>query len=119
MKKTCQVCDRPLQGRQDKKFCSPDCRSAYHNRRNADANNFVRKVNKVLRENRRILKELNPEGKTRIHKKKLEAHNFRFQYFTNAYRTQKGHVYYFCYEEGYRALEDDYYILVQRQDYVV
>ena len=119
MKKNCLSCGREFTGRQDKKYCSSDCRSSYHNERNSDANNFVRKVNKVLRENRRVLKELNPDGKAKIHRKKLEERNFRFQYFTNLYRTQKGHVYYFCYEEGYRELENDYFILVQRQDYVV
>ena len=116
--KTCQECGTVLHGRPDKKFCCDQCRSAYHNRQNSDANNFVRNINNTLRKNRRILQSLNPRGKTKVHRDELLERGFKFSYYTNTYTTRAGAVYYFCYEQGYLPLADDYYALVIRQKYV-
>ncbi|WP_236975636.1 hypothetical protein [Membranihabitans maritimus] len=78
----------------------------------------MRKVNRILRKNRRVLAELNPSGKTKVHKRQLQQKKFDFSYFTNVYRTKNGNVYYFCYDQGYLPLEKDFYALVERQDYV-
>ena len=105
-------------GRADKKFCSDQCRSAYNNRVNSDATNFVRNVNNILRKNRRILAELNPHGKSKVHKDKLLEKGFKLSYYTNVYTTKAGKQYHFCYEQGYLALDKGYYALVIRQKYV-
>jgi hypothetical protein len=39
---------------------------------------------------------------------------FDFTYYTHTYKTQKGVVYFFCYEYGYLPLEKDFYFLVKR-----
>ena len=117
-KKVCLECGEKIQGRADKKYCSDQCRNAYNNKLNSDANNFVRTVNNILRKNRRILAELNPEGKTSIHKDKLLERGFKFGYFTNVYTTKAGKAYHFCYEYGWLALPKDYYALVMRKQYV-
>ena len=114
----CLECDHPLQGRADKKFCSPQCRSTHHNRLNSDRYNYVRHINHILRKNRRILAALNPEGKARVHRHQLLEKGFRFRYFTNEYITRTGNVYRFCYEQGYLALDDDFFALVVRKEYV-
>jgi len=111
-KKICPVCGDPFSGRVDKKFCSDQCRNEYNNRQNQDSNNTIRKINYTLRKNRRILQQLNPEGKTKIPRRKLLDKGFDFNYFTSTYRTKAGTTYYFCYEQGYLPLEDDYYALV-------
>lgn len=116
--KNCQYCDKPLVGRADKKFCDSDCRSSYYNELNRTANNFVRKINRRLSKNRRILKKLNPEGKTTVHRNQLVRQKFDFNYFTNIYKTKAGKIYYFCYDQGYLPLENDYFALVERQEYV-
>lgn len=118
MKRHCQECGVEFFGRRDKKFCSDPCRNTYNNRLNRDETNFIRNVNYTLRKNRRILAELNPNGKTKIHRDKLVQKGFNFQYFTNLYRTKKGNTYHFCYDQGYLELEDNYYALVIRQKYV-
>lgn len=118
MKKKCIECGEDFIGRADKRFCSDNCRSAYNNRSNSDASNFVRNINNILRKNRRILEAFNPDGKARVHKEKLISEGFKFSYFTNEYVTKSGNVYRFCYEQGYRALEGDYLSLVVRQEYV-
>ena len=111
-KRKCQECGEEFSGRIDKKFCSDMCRNAFNNRLNSDSTNLVRNINNILRKNRRILEELNPEGKARVNRKKLLEKGFDFNYFTSIYKTQKGSVYHFCYEQGYLELENDYFFLV-------
>src|SRR4030067_415827 len=101
MGKECLDCGESLKGRADKKFCSDQCRNNYNNQLNSDSNNYIRNVNNILRKNRRILVELNPNDKIKVHKDKLSEKGFNFNYYTNTYTTQKGTVYYFCYEHGY------------------
>jgi hypothetical protein len=105
-------CGEEFLGRIDKKFCSDQCRNTFNNRLNSDSANHVRNINNILRKNRRILRELNPTDKTKVHRKKLSDKGFNFTYNTNIYTTQKGVVYYFCYEYGYLPLDDDYFFLV-------
>jgi hypothetical protein len=118
MKKTCLECGDEFTGRSDKKFCTSDCRSSYNNRLNSDATNFMRNINNILRKNRRILAELNPDGKAKVHKDKLLDRGFKFSYFTNIYRTKQGKNYHFCYDQGYMDIDNGFLILVRRQSYV-
>jgi len=114
MEKTCPECGNKIIGRIDKKFCSDYCRNSHNNKINKDSKNLIRNVNNRLRKNWRILEELNPDGKTKITKTKLIGKGFDFNYFTSIYTTKKGTVYYFCYDQGYLPLENDYYALVRR-----
>lgn len=78
----------------------------------------MRRVNYTIRKNRSILSDLNPKGKTKATRLKLIDAGLNFDYFTNIYRTRAGKVYYFCYDQGYVELEEDYYALVIKEDYV-
>lgn len=115
--KKCLSCGSTIYGRVDKKFCSDGCRNSFNNEQNRDSNNLVRRINNALRKNRRILEELNPAGKTKVHKDKLAALGFDFNLFTSQYITKKGATYYFCYEHGYLPLENNFYALVIRREY--
>ncbi len=119
MRNACLECGQPFEGRSDKKFCSDQCRTTFYNRENSDSTNYIRNVNRILRKNRKILSELNPNGKNTISKTKLQEQGFNFNFFTNVYRTKAGKVYYFCYEQGYLLHEDNLVTLVVREDYVV
>ncbi len=110
--KYCLECGTRLMGRVDKKFCSDQCRNTYNNRLNKDETTYMRNVNHTLRKNRRILKDLTPEGKAKVKKQMLQSKGFDFKYFTHIYKTKEGKVYYFCYEHGYLPLENDYFALV-------
>ena len=44
----CLLCNAPLIGRSDKKFCSDACRYAYKNKMDKKSNAMLIKVNKVL-----------------------------------------------------------------------
>jgi hypothetical protein len=118
MERKCLECAEPLHGRSDQKYCSDQCRSSYNNRLFGDVNRYIKKVNYILRKNRKILARLNPEGKAKVHRQKLILNGFNFKYHTSTYRTKAGKEYYFCYEQGYLLLEDDYVALVRRQRYM-
>ncbi len=117
-KKYCKVCQDELHGRSDKQYCSDYCRAQYFNMQNAAMCNFMKRVNYTIRKNRNILSELNRNGKSKAHRVKLVEAGLNFDYFTNVYRTQSGKTYYFCYDQGYVELEDEYYALVIKEDYV-
>lgn len=114
--KLCLDCNEELKGRSDKKFCDDQCRSNFNNRQQTENSTYVRQINNILKRNRRILEELNPEGKTKTSRRKLLTKGFNFEYFTNIYQTQTGKSYYFCYESGYLQLERDEVLLVRRED---
>jgi hypothetical protein len=113
--KTCLECGEKIVGREDKKFCSDGCRNAYNNKINKDSTNFMRNVNNKLRKNYRILSTLNVEGKTKLTRTKLLSKGFDFEFFTNILQTKTGNTYYFLYDQGYLALENDYYMLVKKE----
>jgi hypothetical protein len=116
--RSCQECGQKLSGRKDQKFCSDYCRNACNNKLNEDSNKYVRRINGILRKNRRILEGLNPKGKITVDGITLAENGFNFHYYTNVYMTQKGGQYFFCYDQGYRQIEHDQYMLVHKQDYV-
>jgi hypothetical protein len=93
------------------------CRVAFNNRLNSDEIHYVRNVNNILRRNRRILMSMNPTGKNRVTHDRLKARGFNFNYFTSTYRTREGAQYYYCYEHGYLALEEDWYLLVIKKEF--
>ena len=78
----------------------------------------MRNVNRILRKNRKILADLNPTGKSKVGKSKLLDMGYNFNYFTNVYKTKSEKIYYFCYDQGYLAIEDNQFALVIREEYV-
>ena len=116
--KNCLTCNKSIKGRTDKKFCDDYCRNAYNNQLKAEGNNTMRNINNALRKNRRILEELLPEKEkmTKINREKLLQQGFQFKYLTHTYSNQKGNIYYFCYEYGYLALENNWYLVVKRKE---
>ena len=113
--KNCLECNEKIVGREDKKFCSDGCRNAFNNKINKDSTNFMRNVNNKLRKNYRILSELNTDGKSKTTRMKLMSKGFDFEFFTSILNTKTGNTYYFLYDQGYRVLEDDYYMLVKKE----
>ena len=118
MKRICPVCNSEFDGRIDKKFCCDQCRNTYNNQLNQDTANFTRQINRTLRNNRKILFELYNKNNRKVHKDKLIAKGFNFDYLTNIYKTKMGKIYYFCYDFGYFNHDDDYYTIVERKEYV-
>ncbi len=112
----CLECQKPINGRSDKKFCDDGCRNTYNNRLNSHADEVVRTVNSVLRKNRSIIQNLLPNGeKITVSEKTLKVLGFNFEYFTHLYETRTGSVYKFCYEYGYLPIGEGVFMLVKRQ----
>ena len=114
MTKNCPECGDKIIGRADKKFCSDACRNSHNNALNKDSKNLIRNINNRLRKNYRVLETLNPNNKTKTTKEKLLRLDFNFEFFTSTYTTKAGAVYFYIYDQGYLALENDYYLIVKR-----
>ena len=114
--KNCLECGDKIIGREDKKFCSDGCRNAYNNKINKDSTNLMRNINNKLRKNYRVLSELNPERKAKTTRTKLLSKGFDFEFFTSIYTTKTGNVYYFLYDQGYMAIENEGFVLVKKDN---
>jgi predicted nucleic acid-binding Zn ribbon protein len=114
--KACLECGEKIKGRADKKFCSDQCRVAYNNKLNRDESNYMTNVVNLLRKNRRILMELNTTGKTRVSKESLVKKGFDFNYHTSQYKTKENAIYYYCFEQGYLPVENNWYLLVVKKE---
>jgi len=116
--KTCLFCEKPVKGRSDKKFCDDYCRAAYNNELKSAANNYIRNVNNALGKNRRILESLLPEGEAtaKASRDKLIEKGFQFKYHTHIYNTKTDKTYFYCYEYGYLPLENNWYLIVKRNE---
>ena len=100
--KKCLLCDGPITGRSDKKFCDDICRTAYHNRIKRDMRITQRRVNNILNANHRILSSYYNDGRCAIPRSALEESGFNFAYFTSFRKGPLGAVTYCCYEFSYR-----------------
>lgn len=101
--KTCLGCGKPLQGRIDKKYCGDQCRATFHNQHKRKHERIIHAVNRQIRKNRTILKQLCPDGKATVRKTRLVDLGFSFQYFSSIYK--EGQLtYYFSYEYGFAPI---------------
>lgn len=121
-KKKCAECGESLEGRVDKLFCNPYCKSSYHYREHRDDDtNLFKKIDDQLKLNRRVLKNYNKAGKAIVRKEELLKEGFSPKFFTHYWKTQKGDIYLFCYEFGFLEKKEKdklKYVLVQWQDYM-
>lgn len=119
MERLCLYCQEPISGRVDKKFCSDQCRNAYNNEKNAGAENHVRRINGILRKNRKLLEGISGQvNKKIIPLTSLTNAGFNFKFYTSSYTTKKGHTYFFCYEYGYLKLGVDKVMIVLQDNHI-
>ncbi len=112
----CLECGEKLRGRSDQKFCNDLCRNSYNNKKHGHITRYMRRINRMLKNNHTILKELNVDDKTTVYKNKLDKQNFNYNYHTHTYTTRNGSTYYFCYDQGYLQLPDNRVLLVKKED---
>ena len=121
--KECLYCNKELEGRTDKKFCDPQCKSAHqYQQAQEQPERFYNKVDNQLKLNRKILKEFNKGGKVTVRTEVLRDLGFDSNFFTHYWKNTKGDVYLFVYEFGFLKRTEnnvDKYILIQWQDYMV
>ncbi len=108
----CVNCGETIVGRSDKKYCSDQCRYIFNNKNKRSNEKIIIDINKILRKNRIILKQFNPEGKTTVRKEYLRKLDFNFKFHTHTFTTNNGFSYKFCYEYGYLELDDGIKVLI-------
>ena len=77
-------------------------------------NNFIRRINRRLSCNRRILLELNPLGWHSVSREMLEIKGFDFGLFTEIKYYEANREFYFCYDQGYSFITPQQVLLVDR-----
>lgn len=120
--KTCASCGKMIEGRSDKKFCDPYCKSAYHYKKSIEQSpNFYKKVDRQLKTNRKILKHYNRAGKSTVRAYTVLNAGFNPKFFTHYWKNKQGDVYLFVYEYGFLRKKEfsvDKFVLVKWQDYM-
>ncbi len=120
--KKCLACESDLQGRSDKIFCDPYCKSSYHYQKSKEETpRFYNKVDNQLKLNRRILKKFNKSGKATVRSETILQLGFNPKFFTHYWKNKKGDVYLFVYEFGFlkrKEQQKEKYILIHWQEYM-
>ncbi len=120
--KICTSCGKVLEGRSDKKFCDPYCKSTYHYKKSLEQSpNFYNKVDNQLKTNRKILKRYNKAGKATVRASIVLKDGFNPNFFTHYWKNKDGDVYLFVYEFGFLSISEknvDKYLLVKWQNYM-
>ena len=83
---------------------------------NSYSSPLVRNVNNILRRNRRILEALLAPLEKKvlvIERQKLVERGFQFDYMTEHYHPDKKEHYYYCYEYGYRSIDQEKVLAVK------
>mgnify|MGYP000585272404 CR=1 FL=1 len=114
-------CEREVEGRKDRKFCSVYCKSEHHysERKKSGKTYFKLQVDEVLRNNRSILAKYNVKSKATVRKSVLLEEGFNPRVFTHYWKTANGDTYLFCYDQGFKEISDnnkDKYLLVLWQE---
>ena len=91
----CPQCGKLLvYGRVDRRFCSVTCKNLWHNRLRYPAHEKeIKRVLRILNNNRDVLDKLLRVGITQLDRVSLEHMGFNVNYFTSMYRYRKHYVY--------------------------
>src|SRR5690606_31860672 len=119
--KRCIVCHSTLAGRTDKRYCSDQCRFLHNNKTKRTAEKPILELNKQLRKNRTILKNLSPEGRATVRKEVRDALGFDYNTFTSIFITNSKQVYYICYDYAFTPLIETTTpkaLIVKRQNFM-
>jgi hypothetical protein len=116
-------------GRDDRKFCSDPCRTGFNNQKRRDkqdgksplsSKDYIVKIQQILLNNRQLLLEICPEDQVKkMQKRDLEGRGFNFKYFTSESPSKNQHIYRFCFELGYRDIDDGEILIIHRDREVI
>jgi len=122
MERLCLCCNKAVEGRIDKLFCSAYCKTSFHYLKNKAKNRTrFHIVDEQLKRNRSILQHFHKSGKTTLLKSELFDKGFDPNYFTNYWKNSKNDVYLFCYEYGFLAINESAkkkYLIIDWQNYM-
>jgi hypothetical protein len=98
MEKTCRVCAEKLYGRTDQRFCSDRCRNRFHNQKRKQEHAYLRAVDRILRRNRSVLRQLWEDGYTEVAWERLLRLGFAPAYCTGWLAPRQGKPLLICYD---------------------
>ena len=119
--KKCPVCEAPVKGRIDKKFCSTKCKSIHQYELRQEKEAFYLEVDRQLKINRKVLKTYNHQGFTTVRKSALLNDGFNPNFFTHYWKNSQGDIYLFVYDYGFLDLKKSgkaKYLIVKWQEYM-
>lgn len=102
--KICLFCNHQFMGRADKKYCNDYCRTALHNQLKSENHKHFKRIDLVLKRNRKILETLfesNEAKKNTVLERKIQELGFIFNYHTHILSLENGKQGVFCYDYGY------------------
>jgi hypothetical protein len=115
-KRLCLYCEKPLNlnvGRKDRRFCDEQCKNKYHNTKTWEEEKEIKRIQLVLKKNRRILKKMFArKDHDEIAKDRLLKEGFEFDFHTHFVETYHyKRQYTCCFDYGYRLTKDKYKII--------
>lgn len=116
--RTCLECGERLYGRSDKKFCNDHCRNSFNHKVSQQDGTFLRKINSLLKRNRKILSEITAHQSTVcIHKSRLAERGFVADFHTHISTLEDGSVCYHYYEFGISQVDQNLFLISSNNEY--
>ncbi|MCP4122419.1 MAG: hypothetical protein GY751_11750 [Bacteroidetes bacterium] len=113
----CKICNKPINGRVDKMFCSVACKNEYHVKLRRVTHAATKKIDTILHRNRAILLEI--VGKNARQKKVprllLDRKKFNYKYMTGYYINSKGKTYNYIYDFAWMEFSDNEILIVRKK----
>ena len=95
------MCGKPLLGRSGKKFCSPECKNAFHNRESRAFRLYRSRIITALGRNYEILREALDGGVLSVDLMSLENKGFRPSFVTGYIPIRYGNDCCRCFDISY------------------
>ncbi|MDX5586423.1 MAG: hypothetical protein QNK20_16175 [Aureibaculum sp.] len=113
----CKICKKELKGRQDKIFCSIECKNYYHTNLRRVTNETARALDTILHRNRSILLELlgKNANQKKVKRLVLAKKKFNFKYITHFNINSKGKIYHHVYDFSWMEFSDDEILILRRR----
>jgi hypothetical protein len=113
----CVECNALVVGRSDKKFCSPYCKSNFHNKKKKQEVPEIQSINQILKRNRAVLKASYVSPVMEHEKSSLLKMGFKFNFFTQQIQDDNNFVYRFCYDYGYQLMENQHVKVIMLRNF--
>ena len=117
IRKKCKICKKEIVGRQDKIFCSIQCKNNYHIRLRRVTKIATKRIDDILHRNRSILLELMGKNarQKKISKLFLDKKKFNYSYVTSFHTNNQGKLVYHVYDFSWMTFSDEE-VLIRRKN---
>lgn len=111
----CRECGNPVRGRSDKVFCDANCKNAYHSRLYREQQKEIQHIDRILKYNRNILRNLlGDTAEKKVSKGELERMGLQFKFHTERFSDIWREKYCFYYDYGHLELKGNLFLVMKR-----